>query len=88
MVLSMDISENALELLRIVYAENVKIDDLQRRTKWVRKVLDEAVQELVEKKCMTEEGKVTNEGSEMLKRYGVQKNDFNVNMNAFNTKWG
>ena len=84
----MEISENALELLQILQTEKINVNGLQKRTKWVKNVLEQSLHELHEKKYITSEGCITNEGSEILKKYGEQQKEFNVNINAFNTKWG
>ena len=83
----MNISENALELLQMLHEEKVNIKVVEKRTKWRKSAFDKAKQELLDQGCINLEGLITLTGKEKVDGM-VKQQKFNVDINAFNTKWG
>lgn len=83
----MVISENALELLRMLHEEKVSIRVVEKRTKWVKSSFKIATEELLKEGLVSEEGVITVAGKEKLNQ-NVKQKEFSVNINEFNAKWG
>lgn len=83
----MDVSENGLELLQILYEEKVTVSVVEKRTKWMKSSFDKTKQELLREGLVTGEGEITLAGKKKVERMEKEQK-FNVDINAFNTKWG
>ncbi len=83
----MAVADDAMELLDKISIITIKErDNLHKQIKWSKSSCDDAVAYLVREKYITAQLKLTSRARELLKT--KQTKEFNVNMNAFNTKWG
>ncbi|OGY43316.1 MAG: hypothetical protein A2729_05345 [Candidatus Buchananbacteria bacterium RIFCSPHIGHO2_01_FULL_39_14] len=83
----MALVDDALELLDKISITTIKDPEkLHTQIRWSKRSFDEAVLYLLREKYITPELELTSRARELLN--ARQTKEFNVNMNAFNTKWG
>jgi adenylate cyclase len=64
--------------------ENIQFSVFEKRTKWKKSLVEQAKQELLREKLISGEGVITFAGREKVK--DKKKEEFSVNINAFNAK--